>query len=1263
MKEKEKQKTQKPEKEAPLPEVVLWPFLLSKALLKLANLTMNKDKDLLDFNIVHCLTGWVLQKVELKGMPLKDMWEICKTYTKMYSWEDHEVIWQSPTVDKQKKDKKDATKEYLPFPENSNKSHYFMALCKDMRTSKQSVVNGISPCWGHEILIDEYRNIPLDRPPPDPQYPLWKKFRWMEWARSKRLIEDPVAMDTTRYVRCVSPFKKYTELVVNKEPSQDEKIMQFPLRKSLAAAQRMQLNPEKETKGADNDIRTGPDLYRIDKSKERKSIQEPPPNPNIWVRFDEICSQLISFNIFYKPSAFCHKARISDMELNELMSSSRVKSATSMKDNEDSCRDMTWAKVLEERGNMPLYFFIDSLQPKMILMNFAQAGDLERLVPLEDELSEHNFFVEYERLFGDRSKNLDESFIPPKKLKLNRAKIHASLNASNVIFERYKWDSAGTGKVKFFLNTYGSATSQLELKPGRHIFRMWIKSTFSYCITILADTGFTVGCFEHILEEMSEETMRMTQFNLNIADSFGRLVQGFGTDFFPDYLHDFYSSYLPQNANKELTKHQRAIIHSNFMTSLLQFLQFSQDFFSVQKMIEALRTLFIDRNIRIGKQVSPVYQEPLQFQSLQEKIICERAATKLQSFFKGVQIRILLKRHSPGNDYFPEICETLRNMYREHFSLERRDECLGSIIRNFFKNSKISDLLCFYEISRDFKWDLMVQTYTGSSELTRDYVILCRYILRCHTDVVLSIELFSSLTNYALRIIDNDTGVEIYRFSNRVFPGIYKPNTYGYTIIGFAWYKDVMLINWKLAVISSRTTANAFEIEEVKTTTTMAFDHYVPICKGLIGKHSIFVRENVIFTFRFSCSFKDVKFNIRLLDTTQNPIVDIVGTEKFIIPSILLKYSASSEMAPHMVKTRSSKSLLVPRSSGRYIRGDSRKSMERPSSKKESISARKVKDTNMEMSSVTEFEPHVYSLEFYVLDNSWPLTKMEWEVVRKLREDMYFINANKETELVIKESSSKSIVKSAKDTRKSMLKKVQSIEKPWYLLQYSLKSNAQVALVKDKSEEDKLYNLKKSWYQMDADRYSRSFELRQKYLRKYTDPGCECPEEYLNPTPTASIGRMTDMSFETTTNSGPLREEDDENESRSITCPKWTEADVPPFDLTPYYRPQCPCPLDLRRKIIKTEEDHIVAREERLQMIEEYNTLLAKKRYDMELWINESNERRTLVFLWYADCRKASERIFQEDHVMRQNFIDKWTAELSGPAKQDKKGPSKTDKK
>lgn len=73
-----------------------------------------------------------------------------------------------------------------------------------------------------------------------------------------------------------------------------------------------------------------------------------------------------------------------------------------------------------------------------------------------------------------------------------------------------------------------------------------------------------------------------------------------------------------------------------------------------------------------------------------------------------------------------------------------------------------------------------------------------------------------------------------------------------------------------------------------------------------------------------------------------------------------------------------------------------------------------MKDTlNSDMASVTDFEPQTYSLEIYVKDKSWPLTKSEWEVVRKLREDMYFINVNsgKDMELVIKDSSSKSMLR------------------------------------------------------------------------------------------------------------------------------------------------------------------------------------------------------------------------------------------------------------
>lgn len=65
-KEKDKQ-SKRQEPETPQPTVVLWPFLLAKALLKVANLTMMKEEELVDFNIVHCLTGWVVQKLNLEG--------------------------------------------------------------------------------------------------------------------------------------------------------------------------------------------------------------------------------------------------------------------------------------------------------------------------------------------------------------------------------------------------------------------------------------------------------------------------------------------------------------------------------------------------------------------------------------------------------------------------------------------------------------------------------------------------------------------------------------------------------------------------------------------------------------------------------------------------------------------------------------------------------------------------------------------------------------------------------------------------------------------------------------------------------------------------------------------------------------------------------------------------------------------------------------------------------------------------------------------
>lgn len=48
-------------------KISVWPFILSKALLKLAALTWTRDKEIWEFDIVNCLTGWVLQRLDTRG--------------------------------------------------------------------------------------------------------------------------------------------------------------------------------------------------------------------------------------------------------------------------------------------------------------------------------------------------------------------------------------------------------------------------------------------------------------------------------------------------------------------------------------------------------------------------------------------------------------------------------------------------------------------------------------------------------------------------------------------------------------------------------------------------------------------------------------------------------------------------------------------------------------------------------------------------------------------------------------------------------------------------------------------------------------------------------------------------------------------------------------------------------------------------------------------------------------------------------------------
>lgn len=162
-----KKPDKKAAKEEPKDIVQIWPILLSKALLKIASLTWSHHQEISDFDIIHCLTGWIAQKINTRGhtyannielkfmftfldLTLLDKWEICAQFSDHYAWADDVSKSQTGTAKSKSKQsmkgkkkggsskssKKGGTKGGPSFLEeklNLTPPYYLVGMCSDLR--------------------------------------------------------------------------------------------------------------------------------------------------------------------------------------------------------------------------------------------------------------------------------------------------------------------------------------------------------------------------------------------------------------------------------------------------------------------------------------------------------------------------------------------------------------------------------------------------------------------------------------------------------------------------------------------------------------------------------------------------------------------------------------------------------------------------------------------------------------------------------------------------------------------------------------------------------------------------------------------------------------------------------------------------------------------------------------------------------------------------------------------------------------------------
>uniref|UniRef100_A0A8B9TAD0 Androglobin n=1 Tax=Anas platyrhynchos TaxID=8839 RepID=A0A8B9TAD0_ANAPL len=254
-------------------QIELWPMLLSKAIIKLANTSTqeNGKRELEEFTVLHALTGWIPEVIPLQPGYLNKVWDFLKeilpefkltnketseldnprTDTKCKETKVSDLKNEVSSVNKQpdkpekaekfgkekaeqketgKKKNKDGEKE-------KNKSAIQSSQIQaEVQGSPQALIYvnkrlcfffffhsltylgkeqyGLSQIYSHPVLVTRTRSCPLVAPPQSPPVPRWKRFR----QKKKNVVisdsTEPVIKKPEQYIEIAIFFTVKTQWLI-----------------------------------------------------------------------------------------------------------------------------------------------------------------------------------------------------------------------------------------------------------------------------------------------------------------------------------------------------------------------------------------------------------------------------------------------------------------------------------------------------------------------------------------------------------------------------------------------------------------------------------------------------------------------------------------------------------------------------------------------------------------------------------------------------------------------------------------------------------------------------------------------------------------------------------------------------------------------------------------------------------------------------------------------------------------------------------------
>ncbi|XP_008121170.2 androglobin isoform X2 [Anolis carolinensis] len=1028
-------------------ELELWPIILSKAIIKLANNDIhdNGKRELGEFTVLHALTGWIPEIIPIQSGYLHKVWDFLKEILPEFKFPEElppetkaslqdakkdlktsEIKSEAPPVIKQPEKPEKAEK---PSKEKPDQKEIGKKRSKDGEKDKSKPGRMSADFQSSLQLFLDGSAVPLQ-----PQMVAYAYYLPLYVSEKKIFVLEKMADSSEK-------LREYGLSHIYSHPALLTRTRSGP----LVAPPKPPFVPR----------------WKLIRQKKETIVTDEPQEPVIKKpeQFIELASPFVNFRLFampiprdthFPPSTFKRGSlptsnlptvTESDENVNEMYGDSNPMSTednsqeSTLLSNlvpqhaaEGSTKGESTEKMSSEAAQ--LLESTDAALSTQIVNKTSEEIEAEKN-PISKEIwmDYEDFCVSFQKLYVFHKPNtyaytyqksdfrmMDERVLyylcvdslKPTDILVNfSALVHWGdmgvaqkeghvLPKGFLIVESYSWKNLAPGQLILKIHTYASKAAVICLPAGRHVLLFTASSPIGHHIQVCSMVPCVFGEEDIVLPCLEKESYRFMEQASAIMKAIGTVLLSFGNaENLSKAMKDLELAHCPPDlSGTGILREHFKVFNCAFWHLMKQILGKIPPNYAFAYKSFTLDFKHCDVSVEDteSSEVTEVNVSP--WQNKEPTPEEEEAVLKLQAAWRGTYVRLLMNGRKPGTKANARVKDTLQKLWaliEPNFEL-----CSLTFLRDMFKSKCKS--IEKYRCSEDewTKTSFADYTVTYADQPPNFWFVIFREVFYVPEDMFIVPKFYSAIPTCVVHVVNNDTLEEIPKIFLRVTPHLYTKNKKGYTFMAEVQTGEspVMAGKWKLRLIGSGSPLpilsrdavnNLYSIKEVK-------DYYVPNDKHIIFRYSVKVTMPLIATVQVQTSKPDTIIKLQVLDSEEE-MVNSVGKGHVVIPAF---HFISSERPSSSFSTASKGGVVqnTPKKETEVITSKKKGSLATQKNVKSSLKTSQEGPVQTEEETVivpvieesVNQQPHKYIIQASVLHNSWSLTESQMVFVQALKE-------------------------------------------------------------------------------------------------------------------------------------------------------------------------------------------------------------------------------------------------------------------------------------